>query len=52
MNEDAYVARLDDFQVIAKRLRLTEEITALTASCKKLNQEMTRKETLRWMLPP
>lgn len=51
MDEEADVSRLDDFQVIAERLRLTEAIAALTARYKELNQEMTQRETLRWMLP-
>jgi hypothetical protein len=49
MDED--VSELDDFQVIAERVRVTETIAALTARYKELNQEMTRRETLRWMLP-
>jgi hypothetical protein len=49
MNED--VSELDDFQVIAERALLTETIAALTVRYKELNQEMTRRETLRWMLP-
>jgi hypothetical protein len=42
---------LDDFQVIAERLRLTEAIATLTDRYRKLNEEMTRRVTLRWMLP-
>lgn len=42
---------LDDFQVIAERGRVTEMIAALTDRYRKLNQEMTRRGTLRWMLP-
>jgi hypothetical protein len=49
MNED--VSELGDFQVIADRVRVTETIAELTARYKELNQEMTRRETLRWMLP-
>jgi hypothetical protein len=51
MDEQVNGAKLDDFQAIAERLRLTETIAALTARYKELNQEMTRRETLRWMLP-
>lgn len=51
MYEDADVSQLDDFQVIAERLWLTEANAALSARYKELNQEMTRRETLRWMLP-
>jgi hypothetical protein len=49
MNED--VSELDDFEVVAERVRVTGAIAALTARYKELNQEMTRRETLRWMLP-
>jgi hypothetical protein len=42
---------LDDFEVIARRLRVMAEITALTETYKQLNQEMTRRKALRWMVP-
>jgi hypothetical protein len=45
------VAQLDDFQVIDERLRVTEAIAALTDRYRRLNAEMTRRVTLRWMLP-
>jgi len=50
--DDAFseVTELDDFQVIAERRRLTEAITALTDKYRRINQEMSRRETLRWML--
>ncbi|HEX7162638.1 MAG TPA: hypothetical protein VF223_15555 [Trebonia sp.] len=51
MEEDVSASQLDDFQVIAERLRVIEAIAALTARCKELNQAMTRRETLRWMRP-
>jgi hypothetical protein len=44
------IAELDDFQVIAERRRVTETIAALTDRYRKLNQEMYRRETLRWMV--
>jgi hypothetical protein len=44
-------AELDDFQVIAERLQVTEAIAALTDRYRKLNQEMNRRKTLRWMAP-
>ena len=44
-------AELDDFQVIAERRRVTEMLAALTDRYRQLNQEMTRRETLRWMVP-
>jgi hypothetical protein len=51
MTEDVSAGQLDDFQLIAERLQVTEAIAALTTRYKELNQEMTRRETLRWMLP-
>ena len=45
------VGQLDDFQVIAERLRVIDALTALTDRYRKLNEEMTRRVTLRWMLP-
>jgi hypothetical protein len=51
MEEDTSVNELDDFEVIAERFRVTEAIAALTDRYRQLNQEMTRRETLRWMVP-
>jgi hypothetical protein len=51
MDEDTSVNALDDFEVIAERFRVTEAIAALTDRYRQLNQEMTRRETLRWMVP-
>ena len=45
------VAELDDFQVIAERLRVTNALTVLTDRYRMINQEMNRRETLRWMVP-
>jgi hypothetical protein len=45
------VAELDDFQVIAERLRVTNALKALTDRYRMINQEMNRRETLRWMVP-
>jgi hypothetical protein len=44
-------AELDDFEVIAERLRVMDMITALTEKYRQLTREMTRRETLRWMVP-
>jgi hypothetical protein len=51
--DDAFseVTGLDDFQVIAQRRWLMEAIAALTDRYGRINQEMGRRETLRWMLP-
>jgi hypothetical protein len=40
---------LADFQVIAERQRVMAELTALTDRYRALNQEINRRETLRWM---
>ena len=45
------VAQLDDFQVIAERRRVMDAIAALTDRYRRLNHEMGRRVTLRWMLP-
>jgi hypothetical protein len=44
------LAELDDFQVIAERQRVMRLIAALTDRYRKINQEMARRETMRWML--
>lgn len=49
--EDVSASQLDDLQLIAERLQVTQAIGALTTRYKELNQEMTRRETLRWMIP-
>ena len=46
------VSHLDDLQVIAERRRVMASLAALTDHYRALNQEMTRRETLRWMLAP
>ena len=43
--------QLDDFQVIAERARVTQAIAVLTDVYRKLNEEMMRRTTLRWMIP-
>ncbi len=45
------LAELDDFQVIAERLRVMDTIAALTDRYRKLNEEMSRRPALSWMLP-
>jgi hypothetical protein len=44
------VGRMDDFQVIAERQRVMVALTELTDQYRALNQELTRRETLQWML--
>lgn len=50
MHEDTTLSQLDDFEVIAERARVMRALAALTDRYKRLNQEMMRRETLRWML--
>jgi hypothetical protein len=45
------ITQLDDFQVIAERRDVAQALAALTNRYRQLNQEMNRRETLRWMLP-
>ena len=44
------VSRMDDFQVIAERQRVMATLAALTDQYRELNQEIGRRESLRWML--
>jgi hypothetical protein len=44
------VSRMDDFQVIAERRRVMTALAALTDQYRELNQELQRRESLRWML--
>jgi|HubBroStandDraft_3_1064219.scaffolds.fasta_scaffold2098556_2 hypothetical protein len=47
----ADIGQLDDFQVIAERIRVTKTIAAHIDRYRELNEEMARRATLRWMLP-
>ena len=44
------VRDLDDFEVIAERRHVIATLTALTDRYRELNQELQRRESLRWML--
>ena len=44
------VSRMDDFQVIAERRRVMANLAALTDQYRELNQEIQRRDTLKWML--
>jgi hypothetical protein len=46
------VSRMDDFEVIEERRRVMAPPAALTDQYRALNQEITRGESLRWMLAP
>jgi hypothetical protein len=43
---------MDDFQVIAERRRVMAVLAVLTEQYRELNQEIQRRESLRWMLDP
>jgi hypothetical protein len=41
---------MDDFEVIAERRRVMATLAALTDQYRALNQEISRRESLQWML--
>jgi hypothetical protein len=51
MDEDTRISRLDDFEVIAERAVVSDAIASLMSRYRRLCREMSRRETLRWMLP-
>jgi hypothetical protein len=46
------VSRMDDFEVVAERRRVMAALATLTDQYRALNQEISRRDTLRWMLAP
>ena len=46
------VSRMDDFEVISERQNVMTALAELTDRYKRLNREMSRRETLRWMAAP
>jgi hypothetical protein len=44
------VSLMDDFEVVAERRRVMAALSALTDQYRELNQELQRRESLRWML--
>ena len=46
------VSQLDDFEVVEERRRVMVALARLTDKYKQLNGEMTKRETLRWMVTP
>jgi len=44
------VSRMDDFEVVAERRRVMAALAALTDQYRELNQEISRRDTLKWML--
>jgi hypothetical protein len=48
--DEGLMHRMDDFQVIAERRRVMANLAALTDQYRALNQEIQRRDTLKWML--
>lgn len=48
-DEPYSVSGLDDFELIEERKRVMAALVSLTDKYKQLNDEMTRRKTLRWM---
>ena len=46
------VGQLDDFEVVEERRRVMVALARLTDRYRLLNAEMTKRETLRWMVTP
>jgi hypothetical protein len=46
------ISQLDDFEVIAERSRVMSALASLTDQYKALNAEMSKRQTLRWMVAP
>lgn len=46
------VSRMDDFEVISERQDVMAALASLTDRYRRLNHEMARRETLRWMVAP
>jgi hypothetical protein len=44
------VHEMDDFQVLAERKRVMANLAALTDRYRELNNELSRRDTLKWML--
>jgi hypothetical protein len=46
------MSQLDDFQVIAERSRIMTALARLTDQYRAVNAEMSKRETLKWMMAP
>lgn len=49
--EELDLSDMDDFEVIEERRQVQTTLAFLAGKYKALNNEMTRRETLRWMVP-
>ena len=52
MSQPLDLSDMDDFAVIEERRKVMTALAFLTDKYRELNNEMTRRETLRWMLTP
>lgn len=50
--EQDELSRMDDFEVIRERQEVMTALAELTNRYKRLNYEMSRRETLQWMVAP
>jgi hypothetical protein len=46
------VSHMDDFEVMSERQEVMAALASLTDRYRRLNHEMARRETLRWMMAP
>lgn len=46
------VSRMDDFEVMRERQNVMTALASLIERYRRLNHEMARRETLRWMVAP
>ena len=49
-SESDDLSQLDDFELVEERRRVMLALARLTDKCRRLNAEMTKRETLRWMV--
>jgi hypothetical protein len=52
VNQPLDLSDMDDFEVIEERRRVMTALAFLTDKYRALNDEMTKRETLRWMTAP
>ncbi len=52
MSQPLDLSDMDDFEVIEERRKVMTALAFLTGKYRDLNDEMTKRETLRWMMPP
>ena len=52
MSQPLDLSDMDDFEVIEERRRVMTDLAFLTDKYKALSDEMTKRETLRWITAP